>query len=121
MAGVHTARVVQALADAQASVEDGCNLDLVGIGAAGDSGIFCAVGVATEDNSTVEDATVEVAVDAVAVSGCNGTAQNITAEDGEVRGRAVCCMLCAQRGRAVVLAIVGCGHAAWCVLWRQLS
>lgn len=112
-----TAGVVQALADAQASVADGCDLDLVGLGAAGDSGIFCAVELATEDNSTVEDATVEVAVDAVAVSGCNGSAQNITAEDGEVRGCDMRCVLRAQRGRAVLLAIVRCGamrHGVCC-------
>lgn len=75
---------MQAIATAQASVDDGCNLELLGIVQAGNDSSFCNVLAATVDNSTATNATVDLISEVVAVTGCFGNVSNVTNVTGQV-------------------------------------
>lgn len=65
---------MQAIATAQASVVDGCNAEVLGLGEAGDindpNSFFCNVQAIAEDNSFSKSVVVEAIAEATAYAGC---------------------------------------------------
>lgn len=82
---------MQTITGAIASVEAGCDVEALGSGVAGDSSVFCAVEVATDDNSMAANGGVELIVREVVAAGCDGFAESVQNATGEVRPQSCIC------------------------------